>query len=1038
MRTKFLIYASLGLIAAASIAVAATFAYAASGQVALVKTNIKIQSDSIDLVYNGTIQQVNCGKPSYYGELNIGDGFTYQQSKLNVFEPATYSNSFNYQIINANGKDVTNEYNIVEEFGQVNVRKRKLDISIIDESIITSLKDGKNEIEAQYLRIGGDGPASTDSIIYYCNKKNSGNGTYTLSYSINSVNNNGRNTTNFYTVNKEPLYLNPDELAEWLPPGTSLPDISDDSFPGLDGKLEFDGIGMEGDFGAIPGLNEEQLKLAIMKVKSDKRGFFLLRGGSFGDYNYDTFNQASPYDLSNDEFNPNQYFTNYLKENKKERSLEIKYLNNFSTNVDFAPYFCSNTEKQANDLNFAFPKNQDGIYTVNSYDFSADTNLDALKELSFYHPTFEYEELRYRNYVHETYLKMPDPYYKTELIRFLTSQGIGQDLSLQQFNVALKKMFKRDFQYNIEPFNGDSDTVTEFLNNIKIGNCTNFAGASTMLYRAIGVPARYTTGFAFVNPNPGKWTVVVPLQAHAWTEIYIDGFGWIPLDYTPIDVNGILGEGVLEEIPDIDDPNDSGILGDANLNITEKETIGYDYLCNVQVNEPGKYYLRQESYGDFELDKFGPANQYKVGDNTNPNHFVGDALREIGKPISPIKISYRDNFLGKHMLVPTYEDSYSYIITDCDLYAQPLAIAPVTTEQSCYNFDYFTDRVDLENYTISDPLRRDEELKYYYYAMKNYLNVPEDIKAIVKDLLLEYAPVIPESPSLIIDLITKYFKQSTAVFSPTLNYDFKEIIEDLEGFLKNNSIQCNSKMVAGVATLLLRTLNVPTRLVKGYLYVAKDSQEWALSEFNEYFWNEVYIKGLGWVTIDFLSTSEKLDEKYYEGKKEITIKTDDANYIFDDENKEFNAPYIVEDALKEGHYLDYENPEPMASVGEKIQEFKYTIREFTQFEDVSYEYAIHEEFGRMTIQEANIVIHLKNIKASIKEHPSIKTEIDYIECDQFDISELVFLFEGTTLNNVGKVEAYIYEDTFEIRNALGHLITENFNITIISGSLELY
>ena len=59
MRSKFWIYASLGLVAAASIGVAATFAYAASGQIALVKSNINIVTSSVDLVYNGEIQEIH-------------------------------------------------------------------------------------------------------------------------------------------------------------------------------------------------------------------------------------------------------------------------------------------------------------------------------------------------------------------------------------------------------------------------------------------------------------------------------------------------------------------------------------------------------------------------------------------------------------------------------------------------------------------------------------------------------------------------------------------------------------------------------------------------------------------------------------------------------------------------------------------------------------------------------------------------------------------------------------------------------------------
>ena len=53
MRSKFWVYASLGLVAAASLGVVTTFAYAASGQVALVKSNINITTPDIEITYDG-------------------------------------------------------------------------------------------------------------------------------------------------------------------------------------------------------------------------------------------------------------------------------------------------------------------------------------------------------------------------------------------------------------------------------------------------------------------------------------------------------------------------------------------------------------------------------------------------------------------------------------------------------------------------------------------------------------------------------------------------------------------------------------------------------------------------------------------------------------------------------------------------------------------------------------------------------------------------------------------------------------------------
>ena len=60
----------------------------------------------------------------------------------------------------------------------------------------------------------------------------------------------------------------------------------------------------------------------------------------------------------------------------------------------------------------------------------------------------------------------------------------------------------------------------------------HFASAGTLLLRALGVPARYVSGY-IADVTAGE-TVDVPDQnAHAWVEIYLRGYGWYPVEMTP-------------------------------------------------------------------------------------------------------------------------------------------------------------------------------------------------------------------------------------------------------------------------------------------------------------------------------------------------------------------------------------------------------------------------------------------------------------------------------------------------------------------------
>lgn len=83
------------------------------------------------------------------------------------------------------------------------------------------------------------------------------------------------------------------------------------------------------------------------------------------------------------------------------------------------------------------------------------------------------------------------------------------------------------------------DAVEYFLFENGKGYCVHFASAATLMYRLYGVPARYATGFAvepeaFEEEEYGRYAAeVTDKSAHAWTEIFIKGFGWTPVEVTP-------------------------------------------------------------------------------------------------------------------------------------------------------------------------------------------------------------------------------------------------------------------------------------------------------------------------------------------------------------------------------------------------------------------------------------------------------------------------------------------------------------------------
>jgi transglutaminase-like putative cysteine protease len=100
--------------------------------------------------------------------------------------------------------------------------------------------------------------------------------------------------------------------------------------------------------------------------------------------------------------------------------------------------------------------------------------------------------------------------------------------------LAIKTYLTRYFRYTLDaaapPEN--VDFVTYFLFKGKEGYCTYFASAMTVLCRMAGLPARYVEGF-LAEPGADGIARVTGRNAHAWTEVYFSGFGWLAFDATP-------------------------------------------------------------------------------------------------------------------------------------------------------------------------------------------------------------------------------------------------------------------------------------------------------------------------------------------------------------------------------------------------------------------------------------------------------------------------------------------------------------------------
>lgn len=117
----------------------------------------------------------------------------------------------------------------------------------------------------------------------------------------------------------------------------------------------------------------------------------------------------------------------------------------------------------------------------------------------------------------------------------------------------LKTVFKYTLTPPTTPYN--SDFVDYFLFDLKEGYCTYYASSMAILTRCIGIPSRYVEGYRVIEKDEDGIYHVYSSNAHAWTEVYIDGYGWMTFEPTSgfsntwLSEQKIIDENEVEEKP---------------------------------------------------------------------------------------------------------------------------------------------------------------------------------------------------------------------------------------------------------------------------------------------------------------------------------------------------------------------------------------------------------------------------------------------------------------------------------------------------------
>jgi hypothetical protein len=137
----------------------------------------------------------------------------------------------------------------------------------------------------------------------------------------------------------------------------------------------------------------------------------------------------------------------------------------------------------------------------------------------------------------QPYLQLP-PGQQTVRIRQISRQVLAKAhvTGASPFRQAVAlQTFLRTFTYDENVLLTHTiDDIVDFLTQDQTGYCEQFATAMAAMARTIGLPSRVAIGFAGGRPGLAQNELIVTSRnAHAWVEIWFDGFGWVQFEPTP-------------------------------------------------------------------------------------------------------------------------------------------------------------------------------------------------------------------------------------------------------------------------------------------------------------------------------------------------------------------------------------------------------------------------------------------------------------------------------------------------------------------------
>ena len=477
------------------------------GSAVITPRELKVTTPSAEKKYDGTPLVDNNYDVEWKHSIADGHSIIVEVTG-SITEVGSIENSVSVKLINQYGEDATENYKITYELGTLTVMPGAT-ITVVTDGAIKEY-DGYPLTSPDYEIFVTDGElADGHEVVVVILGSQTEVGESKNVAVVKVIDRNGKDVGQYYAG------LNVIE-------GTLK--VTDDG-SGYAGGIDYsDKIGANGIIGA--GNMPDGADICYL-VRSEKDGRLYLKFKSFGSYMGDSWTEAEGYSVmiygSNYTYSA-AYLTAIALAAKAEGfNVDIVALNG----QYLLPYYAGASDEYREVLqksDVVISGNADELSSLFCY------SLDNIDGASLPASLTNYE-IYYRNFVYDNYLKI-DNYTLNYMNKIIEAQGFDKNDKDVIAKVAAFIMASAAYDLDYDRgLDAEDNIAVAFLEEYKSGICQHYATAATLLFRAMGIPARYTVGFV-ADAKAGEFVGVSTAEAHAWVEVYLDGIGWVAVEVT--------------------------------------------------------------------------------------------------------------------------------------------------------------------------------------------------------------------------------------------------------------------------------------------------------------------------------------------------------------------------------------------------------------------------------------------------------------------------------------------------------------------------